>query len=157
MVFSGTKNVQLPNLIFNYVRISFVDNHKHLGLILSSNGKWKEHISNLLRSASQLLGMMRTLKFRLKRDSLNQIYVSFLRPVLEYASVVWDNCTKREKENLDKIQIEAARIVTGITRSTSINKIYKEMGRLTLENRRKYQKLILIYKIINGLTPEYPH
>ena len=97
MVFSGTKNVQLPNLIFNDVRISFVDNHKHLGLTLSSNGNWKEHISNLCRSASQLLGMMRTLKFRLKRDSLNQIYVSYLRPVLEYASVVWDNCTKRVK------------------------------------------------------------
>ena len=101
--------------------------------------------------------MMRTLKFRLKRDSLNQIYVSFLRPVLEYASVVWDNCTKREKENLDKVQIEAARIVTGITRSASINKIYKETGWLTIENRCKYQKLILIYKIINGLTPEYLH
>ena len=157
MVFSGTKNVQLPNLVFNDVRISFVDNRKHLGLTLSSNGNWKEHISNLCRSASQLVGMMRTLKFRLKRDSLNQIYVSFLRPVLEYASVVWENCTMYEKENLDKILIEAARIVTGITRSASINKIYKETGWLTLENRRKYQKLILIYKIINGLTPEYLH
>ena len=62
-----------------------------------------------------------------------------------------------EKKNLDKIQIEAARIVTGITRSASINKIYKETEWLTLENRRKYQKLILIYKIINGLTPEYLH
>ena len=157
MVFSGPKNVQLPNLDFNDVRIGFVDNHKHLEWTLSSNGNWKEHTSNLCRSASQLLGMMKTLKFRLKRDSLNQIYVSFLRPVLEYASVVWNNCTKREKENLDKIQIEAARIVTGITRSASINKIYKETGWLTLENRRKYQKLILIYKIINGLTPEYLH
>ena len=154
MVFSNNRNVQLPNLIFDDVRISFVDNHKHLGLTLSSNGKWKTHINNLCQSASKLLGMMRTLKFRLKRDSLNQIYVSFLRPVLEYASVVWDNCTKREKENLEKIQIEAARIVTGITRSASLNNIYKEIGWLTLENRRKYQKLILIYKIISGLTHE---
>ena len=30
MVFSGPKNVQLPNLDFNDVRIGFVDNHKHL-------------------------------------------------------------------------------------------------------------------------------
>ena len=61
------------------------------------------------------------------------------------------------KENLEKIQIEAARIVTGITRSASINNMYKEIGWLTLENRRKYKKLILIYKIINGLTPDYLH
>ena len=43
MVFSNNRNVQLPNLIFDDVRISFVDNHKHLGLTLSSNGKWKTH------------------------------------------------------------------------------------------------------------------
>ena len=41
---------------------------------------------------------MRNLKFRLKRDSLNQIYISFMRPILEYASLVWDNCTEREKK-----------------------------------------------------------
>ena len=102
MFFTSKRNNQLPNLIFNDVRINFVDNHKHLGLTLSSNGKWKAHIDNLCRSVSKLLGMMRTLKFRLKRDSLNQVYVSFLRPILEYAYVVWDNCTKREKENLAK-------------------------------------------------------
>ena len=75
--------------------------------------------------------------------------------MLEYASVVWDNCTKREKENLEKIQIEDARIFTGITRSASINNIYKEIGWLTIENRQTFQKIILIYKIVNGLTPDY--
>ena len=57
------------------------------------------------------------LKFKLKRQTLNQIYVSYLRPVLEYSSVIWDNCTQYEEDILEKNQYDAARIVSGLTRS----------------------------------------
>ena len=114
--FSKTTNDH-PRLIFNDVQLQFVENHTHLGLTLSINGKWREHINNISVSASKILGMMGSLKFKLQRSSLNQIYISFLRPVLEYASVVWDNCTYERKNLWKKIQNEAARIVTGVRRS----------------------------------------
>ena len=82
-------------------------------------------------------------------------YYSFLRTVLEYASVVWDNCTVREIEFLENIQNEAARTVTGVTRSISLENMYREIGWLTLSDRQKYQKLVLTYKILNGQTPNY--
>ena len=59
---------------------------------------------------------MRMLKFKITRQSFNQIYVSYLRSIIEYASLVWDKCTNHEKETLDKNQYEAARLVTGLTR-----------------------------------------
>ena len=70
-----------------------------------------------------------------------------------YASVVCDNCTSREKNLLKKKknQFEAARLVKGITRSASLVN-YKEIGWMTLQDRRRYQKLTCIFKIINGLT-----
>ena len=98
---------------------------------------------------------MQSLKFKLKRETLNQIYLSYLRPILEYASVVWDNCTVYEKESLEKLQYEAARIVTGLTRSVSIVKLLKEIGWISLTDRRKIQKHLLIYKEKHGLLPEY--
>jgi len=64
---------------------------------------------------------MRKLKLSVRRKTLNQIYVLFLRPILEYSSVVWDNCTQYEKDRLKKVQIEAARIVTGITRYITLH------------------------------------
>jgi len=72
---------------------------------------------------------MGLLKSKLRRESLNQIYISFLRPFLEYASVVLDNGIIAEKDSLEKIQHEAARIVTGTTRSINLNNLYKEIGR----------------------------
>ncbi|XP_052820157.1 vigilin-like [Mya arenaria] len=44
--------------------------------------------------------------------------MTFIRPLLEYGDIIFDNCTAGEKQELDKIQHEAARIVTG-DRSTS--------------------------------------
>ena len=76
-----------PIIFFDNVDISFVDEHTHSGATFSRNGKWKNHIDNLIKSATKILGIMRSLKVKLRRQSLNQIHISFLRPILEYASV----------------------------------------------------------------------
>ena len=72
------------------------------------------------------------MKFTVKRNTLNQFYISFLRPILEYSSVVWDNCSTYEKDRLERMQLEAARIVT--TRSICTITLYNEIGWLTLKN-----------------------
>lgn len=91
----------------------------------------------------------------LKRSTFNQIYISYLRPILEYASIVWDNCTLNEKESLEKLQYEAARVVTGLTRSVSIERLLNEIGWVSLLDRRIMQKLILVYRDKHGYLPEY--
>jgi hypothetical protein len=47
-------------------------------------------------------------------NHLEKIYLTFIRPVLEYASEVWDNCGQINSDSLEKVQLEAARIVTGL-------------------------------------------
>ena len=79
---------------------------------------------------------MRKLKFLLDRRSLEIMYVSFIRPLLEFADVVWDNCTLYEVNAREKIQLEAARIVNGTTKLVSLEMQYKETGWETLEVRR---------------------
>ena len=44
---------------------------------------------------------MRKLKYKLDRKSLETIYTAFIRPLLEYGSVTWDNCTQYEKHELE--------------------------------------------------------
>ena len=72
-----------PDLIFNGTQIQFVDDLKHLGLTLSKNGKWHSHIDKILNSAAKVIDM-RKLKFTLNRIALNQIYMSYVLPILEY-------------------------------------------------------------------------
>ena len=84
-----------------------------------------------------------------------RLYFAFIRPLLEYGDVVWDNCSQHEADLLENVQVEAARIITGLRRNSSRQKLYKELGWDTLEIRRRNHKLILFYKILNGLTPYY--
>lgn len=98
---------------------------------------------------------MRKLKFKLDRRSLQTIYFSFIRPLLEYADVVWDNCTQYEVNDLEKIQNEAARIVSGATKLVSINSLLLETGWETLSSRRRKHKLQLFFKMQNDLSPDY--
>ena len=85
------------------------------------------NISITLRKKLRINVMWR-LKFRLNRKSLETLYFSFIRPLLEYADDLWDNCTYYEKLKLDKIQSEAARIVSGATKLVSLHALYDEVG-----------------------------
>ena len=98
---------------------------------------------------------MRKLKFKLDRRSLETIYLTFIRPLLEYGDVIWDNCTPYEKNELDKSPKKAARITTGTTKLVSLDKLYKEVGWQTLHRRRHNHKITLFYKMFNQLTQVY--
>ena len=106
--------------MFENTLTEVVENHKHLGLTLINTGKWNCHINNIAKASSKILGIMRKLKYTLSRAALNQIDISYVLPVLEYSSMVWDGCFGYNTNTLEKIQHEAARIVTGLTRSVSI-------------------------------------
>ena len=94
------KNLEfLPHLFFfHYSAISFVDSHKHLGVTLSSNGHWHTHIENIVNPTTKILRIMRKLKYSFSRNATNQMYMSYLLPVVEYASVVWDGCSEQDSQ-----------------------------------------------------------
>ena len=99
--------------------------------------------------------MMRRVKYLLDRYTLERVYLSFIRPLLEYADSVWDNIPAYISDTLEHIQLEAARIATGGTKLTSRILLYRETGWVSLQDRRNMHKLIQFYKMYHKLTPEY--
>ncbi|MCG8095193.1 MAG: hypothetical protein JAZ17_16505 [Candidatus Thiodiazotropha endolucinida] len=155
VLFTLKKFENYPQILFDNTPIKFVENHKHLGLTFSNNGQWHKHIENIITSASKVIGIMRKLKYTFNRFSLNQIYISYVLPILEYSSIVWDGCTVQDRQTLEKIQNEAARVVTGLTRSVSLENLYRECGWVPLFERRTLQKMVFMYKINNDIVPPY--
>ena len=98
---------------------------------------------------------MRMLKYDIDRNSLTKFYISYIRPILEYGSIIWDNLNKNEADLLESIQLDAARIIAGLRRGTSHAILYKELGWIPLSERRSNQKLIQFFKILNQDTPAY--
>jgi hypothetical protein len=42
------------------------------------------------------------------RNSLEKLYFGFIRHILEYGSVVWDNCTREQSDLIESVQYESA-------------------------------------------------
>ena len=71
------------------------------------------------------------------------MYLSFIRPILQYADVLWDGCANENETCIEKFQLEAARLVSGLTRSTSTNKIYWD--RLENSSPASLRKEIIVH------------
>ena len=58
-------------------------------------------------------------------------------------------------QTLQRVQNEAARLVTGLTRSVSLENLYKECEWTTLSQRRQQHKLSFMYNVNTGMVPSY--
>ena len=75
-----------------------------------------------------------------------------MRPILEYASTVWDPSGKTLQDELEKVQNRAARFVTGNYNfeTGSMTKGLEQLKWESLKQRRKGSRLILFYKGLKG-------
>ena len=93
---------------------------------------------------------------RLSRRSLLTIYKSFVRPLLDYADIIYDKPYNESfKEKLEAVQYNVCLAITGAIRGTSRERLYRELGLETLNNRRWSRKLFFFHKIIKGFSPSY--
>ena len=67
-------DLQHPQLILNNQSIENVTSHKHLGLVLSNDGTWHNHIEFITSKAWARINIMRKLKFQFDRKTLEIIY-----------------------------------------------------------------------------------
>ena len=67
---------------FNGKLISNTSNHTHLGVTLSHDAKWGEHVENIAKTISKHLGVLRKFKFKMNRQNLEQMYLVYIRPFL---------------------------------------------------------------------------
>ena len=78
-----------------------------------------------------------------------KMYFTLVRPLLEYASSVWDPHTTSDIHKIEMVQHRAARFVIGNYSKTSgtVTNILQQLNWPTLEQRRKESRLINLYKI----------
>ena len=90
------------------------------------------------------------------QKSLVTIYKVFLRPLLDYGDIIYDqphNVSFCEK--LESVQYKAALAIAGAIKGISRNKIYEELGIQSPKARRWYRRLSCISKTMTEEAPNY--
>lgn len=151
--FTKKKQPFITNYFMERIPLSMVNEYKYLGVVINSTLSWNDHVRMVSVKASRVLNFLRR-NFRTAPSVLKQVlYVSNVRPILEYACTAWDPATKLNIDALERIQKRAARFVTGdydFTRRSS--EIVSSLGWPLLSSRRKYIRLCLFYNLINDKT-----
>ena len=82
-----------------------VSDNRHLGVTFSETLSWTRHTDNIVHAASTKIGLLRRLRKRLSPLIIRQLYLTCIRPSLEYANVAWCGLTKRDQERLENVTV----------------------------------------------------
>ena len=155
MIFSKRKNRPKLRLLFDGVELEEVQSHTHLGLTFDNSMTWQFHIDFICDKVSKRVSGLRLIRKLVPRKTLEHLYTVMIRPVIEYACTVFDNITITNSIRLERLQRSAAIICTGAFSITPTDNLLKELGWDTLASRRKYHRMVLMYKMTKDMVPDY--
>ena len=136
-----------------------VTNAKYLGVTLTKNLSWKQHIDRICAKAHNTrIFLQRNL---VKSDKTTRIkcYKTFVRPIVEYASTVWDPVGNNQLVmKVESVQRKSLRwIFSSWKRDTSPTSMRQSLKLKTLEQRRETAKLKIFHELthnIKHVTPD---
>ena len=138
MIFNFSDSQFMTRLTLKGEKIDIIDSTKLLGTIVSDNLKWDLNTKDLVKRANQRMEILRKVAgFCDSQQDLKEIYILFIRSILEQSAVVWhSSITEEQKESLERVQKSALRIILGHNYSSYQNALNK-MDLQTLEERRE--------------------
>ena len=132
--------------------------YKYLGTIISFNLSWSPHVEKFVAKTRRLTGMLYCQFYQLSDpEALTKIYLSVIRPHLEYAAPVWSPVLIKDINKLEHVQKFARRMCTkqwNMSYEDLLEKCYVP----ELTTKRDHLSLRLLHKIIYGecILPNAP-
>ena len=131
---------------------------KYLGVTISDDLKWTKHVDLTAAKANRSVGFLRRNFSACSAKAKATTYTTMVRPVLEYASTVWDPILKGDCQKLEKVQRSAARYIFNNYQRIpgTVTGLLEKLQWDTLEERRQVNRLNMFYKIQKGLVDLNP-
>ena len=157
VIFSRKQQTQRhPVISLNNIQVETASYQKHLGLILDQKLNFKQHIDQAISKVNKGIAVIKKLRHSLPRKSLLTIYKAFLRPLIDYGDIIYDQPHNESfSDKLESVQYKAALAITGAIQGSSREKIYQELGLESLKSRRWYKRLSCMFKIMKKKAPNY--
>ena len=131
--------------------IRIADNHRHLGVILSSNLNWSSHACNMLQTAAKRAGLLRVMSNDLPLPVATRLYIYYVHPTMEYACAVWHGSLREDVAlSLERIQASVARRLLRADWFTPKETLLEQLGWAALRWRREISSLTLFHKLLHS-------
>ena len=157
VVFSRKKKTQShPAISLNNIQVERTSYQKHLDLLLDEKLNFKQHVDSAILKMNKGISVIKKLRHSLPRKSLLTIYKAFLRSLVDYGDIIYDQPQNESFcEKIESVQYRATLAITGAIQGTSRDKLYHELGLESLKSRRWYKRLSCMFKIMKREAPNY--
>ncbi|KAL8610129.1 hypothetical protein ACOMHN_024595 [Nucella lapillus] len=132
-----------------------VSSAKYLGVSMAKDLSWTKHVELVAAKGNRTVGFLR----RNLKDCTTEVrkatYTTMVRPTLEYASTVLDPHTRQDIDLLEKVQKRAARFACNCyfeRAPGTVTDLLRKLQWDSLETRRHHNRLLMLYRIENGLV-----
>ena len=117
-------------------------------MIVDCGLSFTTHIENQVSKANKIVGLIRRSFTFLDKESMKLLFVSLVRPLLEFANVAWSPKHQKDIDLIEQVQRRATRLVPSL-KHLSYEQRLEEMKLPSLCFRRKRGDLIEVYKYMN--------
>lgn len=134
-------------MVLNGQPLQIVNSYKYLGIIISSDLRWSTHIQYICNKAKKMLGILyRQFSVNSTETTMVKLYLTQVRPLLEYGVEVWHPYLSKDIQALENVQKFALRICSNKWQA-HYNDLLEYFKLPSLENRRLYLSLCTFFKI----------
>ena len=150
-----TRHQHHKQILFDYSlrnqTLENVESAKYLGITITDNMDWGQHVSEISSKAPETLGFLRRNLAFAPRSAKEVAYKTLVQPKLEYAAPIWSPHLKLQINQIENVQRTAARWTCRRWRNTSsVGEMLDELEWPSLEARRDKSSLLLFHKIHCG-------
>ena len=107
-------------------------------------------MDTITKKANQKLGVIARVFKHKNSKNIIPLYKAFVRPLLEYNSVIWSPNTKKYDKKIEKVQMKMLKLLSDLGDLPYQQKL-KKVNLLSLHARRIQQQLIIMFKMKNNL------
>ena len=154
---TNKKNIiRFQYLIQNNI-IKEIQQARYLGVTFNNKLTWSDHIKSICSKANSVIGFLRRNLHKCPVKTKSALYLSLVRPILEYAATIWAPYHHSDIYQLEAVQRRAARFAMNCyDRYQSVTDMLHRLDWPTLEKRRDHAKIIKMYKIIYNIVHIQP-
>ena len=145
------KQVNIPNIEIENIKIEFVDELNLLGLTIHKHLKWDSHINKIASKILNILGIMYRLKHMVPSEILLTIFNGLIQPHILYGLKCWGF----NNERILKLQKKAMRIICSSGYVSHSEPLFNKLNVLKIDGMFKLQLLMFCFDLINNNLPAY--
>ena len=149
------KRDPFPSIVIGNDQVSTTNSARNIGVIIDVGLTMEQQVSAICQQAFFHLRNISQSKACFTRTALLTVTHAFVTSKLDFGNAMLCGLPKYLTDRLQHVQNSAAKMVTGSRKFDHNTPILRDLHWLPVPNRICFKILLLTYKCMNGLAPDY--